>query len=145
MAVQQQTASIPHSPPSQFFWFLLCSLSTSKMLPLKTSVIQLDTIPEKEIQIQGDSSATCCLLLLIKMSELFISLHCNLLVWHATETTSSCHQITKAPISNGRTGAFWYLERKEEKKKKRDAEAFTLLLLSVWEGERYNHSLYTHL
>lgn len=71
-----------------------------------------------------------CLLLLIKMSEFFVSLHCNLLVWHAIETISSCHQITKATISNARTGAFLYLERK--------------LLLPAWEGETYNHSLYAH-
>lgn len=79
-------------PPHKLIWILPCSLSSSKMLPLKTSVIQSDSIPERQTKIQGDSSATCCLLLLIKMLELLVCIHYNLLVWHATQTISSCHQ-----------------------------------------------------
>lgn len=111
------------------------------MLPLKTSVIQSDSIPERQTKIQEDSSVTGSLLLLIKVLELLVCIRYNLLVWHATQTISSCHRTTKALISNERTGAFRHLERKtEQNKTKRDAEAFMLLFLSGWEGERYNYS-----
>lgn len=124
-------------PPYKFIWIPPCSLSSRKMLPLKT-VIQSDSTPERQTKIQGDSPATCSLLLLIKMLELLICIHYNLLVWHATQTISSCHQTTKALISNGRTGAFWHSERKTEQNKKRDAEVFMSVFLPGWEGERYN-------
>lgn len=144
MDIQPQAVSTT-TPPPNFLWF--SSLFTKHQQDTASQNL-CDSVrqhPERETQIWGDSSATCCLLLLIKMSELFVSLHCNLLVWRATKTISSCHQIIKAPISNGRTGAFWYLKRKTKQKKETEMQKHLhYYCFQSVRGKRYHHSLYAH-
>lgn len=124
--------------PHKFIWILPCSLSSSKMLPLKTSVIQSDSIPERQTKIQGDSSATCSLLLLIKMLELLVCIHCNLWVWHATQTISSCQQNHQGSHFKWQDRSFLAFGKENTTKQNKGMQKH--LCYYFFQGERYSHS-----